>query len=118
MRGRDALARLRCALLGVVDGAGELMERVGLDLLLFRWVVCVDDLCRSPQALKELEPTSKARLAPTFLAAVLSQPWPLLLRRGRPPRDRVYRSRQTALTGARPSEPQSDIQRKIDNVAV
>ena len=82
MRGRDALARLRCALLGVVDGAGELMERVGLDLLLFRWVVCVDDPRRSPRALKELEPTSKARLAPTFLAAVLSQPWPLLLRRG------------------------------------
>ena len=66
MRGRDALARLRSAQLGVVDGAGELMERVGLDLLLFRWVVCVDDLCRSPQALKELEPTSKARLAPNF----------------------------------------------------
>ena len=96
MRGRDALARLRCALLGVVDGAGELMERIGLDLLLFRWFVCVDDPRRSPRALKELEPTSKARLAPTFLAAVLSQPWPLLLRHGpcrRPP------LRETAFTG-------------------
>jgi len=47
MRGRDALARLRCALLGVVDGARELMERIGLDLLLFRWFVCVDDPCRT-----------------------------------------------------------------------
>jgi hypothetical protein len=72
------------------------MERIGLDLLLFRWFVCVDDPRRSPRALKELEPTSKARLAPTFLAAVLSQPWPLLLRHGpcrRPP------LRETAFTG-------------------
>ena len=68
MRGRDALARLRSALLGVVDGAGEaaaanlfqilywvrserqLMERIGFDLLLFRWFVCVVDPCRSPRA--------------------------------------------------------------------
>ena len=95
------------------------MERIGLDLLLFRWFVCVDDPRRSPRALKELEPTSKARLAPTFLAAVLSQPWPLLLRHGpcrRPP------LRETAFTGpAKPLYPapgpaslKAVVQRKID----